>query len=75
MNVRLPSDLEEYVESLVKSGNYPGRSEVIQEALREHQVNRPSFDVIMTPELEKLLDEGMEDLDQGKTTDELRRQR
>lgn len=30
-------------------------------------------EVIMTPELEKLLDEGMQDLDQAKTTDEIRR--
>lgn len=29
--------------------------------------------VEMTPELERLLDEGLEDLDQAKTTDDLRR--
>lgn len=28
---------------------------------------------VMTPELERLLDEGLENLDQSKTTDELRR--
>jgi len=35
----------------------------------------PDWDrtVVMTPELERLLDEGLEDLDQSKTTDELRR--
>ncbi len=31
-------------------------------------------EVVMTPELERLLDEGLENLDQAKTTDELRRQ-
>jgi dihydrofolate reductase len=30
-------------------------------------------EMVMTPELEKLLDEGMEDLDKAKTTEELRR--
>ncbi len=29
--------------------------------------------VVMTPELERLLDEGLENLEQSKTTDELRR--
>ena len=35
----------------------------------------PGWDraVVMTPELERLLDEGLENLDQSKTTDELRR--
>lgn len=33
----------------------------------------PDFDVVMTPELERLLDEGLENLEQGRTTDELRR--
>ncbi len=73
MNVALPADLEKYVESLVQTGGYAESSDVIQEALRQHQVNRPGFDVVMTPELEKLLDEGMEDLDETKTTDDLRR--
>ena len=75
MNVSLPQDLEQYVESVVKRGTYTGYSEVIQEALRHHRVSRPGFDVVMTPKLEKLLDEGMEDLDEAKTTDELRRRR
>jgi putative addiction module component (TIGR02574 family) len=32
-----------------------------------------AMNVVMTPELERLLDEGSEDLDQAKSTDELRR--
>jgi putative addiction module CopG family antidote len=75
MNVSLPQDLEEYVESLVKAGDYSGGSQVIEEALRQHRVSRPAFEVVMTPELESLLDEGMDGLEQAKTTDELRRQR
>jgi putative addiction module CopG family antidote len=73
VNVNLPPDLEKYVESLVQKGSYPQSSDVIQEALRQHRVNRPGFEVLMTPELEKLLDEGLEDLDEAKTTEELRR--
>lgn len=72
MNVKLPLDLEQYVESLVRTGVYAESSDVVQEALRQHQVNRPSFEVVMAPDLERLLDEGMEDLDAAMTTDELR---
>jgi Arc/MetJ-type ribon-helix-helix transcriptional regulator len=60
------------VDSLVRAGQYAGFSEVIQEALRQHRVNKPSFSVVMTPELKTLLDEGMEDLDQALTTEQLR---
>ena len=52
-----------------------GASDVIAEALRQHQVSRPGFDIVMTPELEKLLDEGMEYLEQASTTEELRQRR
>ena len=72
MNVKLPQDLEQYVESLVRTGTYAGCNDVIQEALRQHQVNRPGFEVVMTPDLEKALDEGMEDIEHAKTTDDLR---
>jgi len=75
VNVHLPDDLEKYVESLVQTGHYPGSSDVIQEALRQHQLSRPRFRIVMTPELEKLLDEGLEDLDQAKTTEQLRRRK
>ena len=75
MNVVLPPDLEKYIESLVQKGDYGASSEVIAEALRQHQVNRPASQVVMTPELERMLDEGMEDSDQASTTDELRQRR
>lgn len=73
MNVVLPPDLQQYVESLVQTGRYGQSSEVIEEALRQHWVGQGGFEIVMTPELERLLDEGMEDLDEAKTTDEIRR--
>ena len=73
MNVELPKDLEQYVESLVRTGPYAGCNDVIQEALRQHRVNRPGFEVVMTPELERALDEGMQDPEHATTTEQLRR--
>jgi putative addiction module CopG family antidote len=70
MNVALPRNLESYVAELVQTSGYKGSDEVVSEALREHQSRRQ---ILMTPELERLLDEGLENLDQAKTTDELRR--
>jgi Arc/MetJ-type ribon-helix-helix transcriptional regulator len=73
MNVVLPRSLENYVTELVQTSGYKGSDEVVLEALREHQSRRQGMEVVMTPELERLLDEGLENLDQSKTTDELRR--
>lgn len=70
MNVALPRNLEEYVAELVQTSGYKAPDEVVTEALREHQSRRQ---IVMTPELERLLDEGLENLDNAKTTDELRR--
>jgi Arc/MetJ-type ribon-helix-helix transcriptional regulator len=70
MNVVLPRNLESYVAELVQTSGYKGSDEVVSEALREHQSRRQ---ILMTPELERLLDEGLENLDQAKTTGELRR--
>jgi len=70
MNVVLPRSLENYVAELVQTGGYKGLEEVISEALCEHQSRRQ---VRMTRELEQLLDGGLENLEQAKTTDELRR--
>jgi hypothetical protein len=41
--------------------------------VRQHHVNRPGFEMVMTPDLEKALDEGMDDLDHARTTEDLRR--
>jgi Arc/MetJ-type ribon-helix-helix transcriptional regulator len=73
MNVALPKALEKYVAELVQTSGYKGSDEVVSEALREHQLRRQGMEVVMTPELERLLDEGLENLDQAKTTEELRR--
>jgi len=73
MNVALPQNLEAYVAELVQTAGYHGSDEVVSEALREHQARRQGLDVVMTPELERLLDEGLENLTQSQTTDELRR--
>ena len=73
MNVVLPRNLESYVTELVQTSGYKGSDEVVSEALREHQSRRQGLEVVMTPELERLLDEGLENLEQSKTTDELRR--
>ena len=73
MNVVLPGNLEKYVTELVQTSGYKGSDEVVLEALSEHQARRQGVEVVMTPELERLLDEGLENLDQAKTTDELRR--
>ena len=73
MNIALPNQLEDYIKGLLQTGGYSGSEEVVQEALREHQARRQGMEVVMTPELERLLDEGLENLDQARTTDELRR--
>ena len=73
MNIALPRNLENYVAELVQTSGYKGSDEVILEALSEHQARRQGAEVLMTPELERLLDEGMENLEQAKTTDDLRR--
>jgi len=70
MNIALPRNLEEYVAELVQTSGYKAPDEVVTEALREHQSRRQ---IVMTPELERLLDEGLENLEHARTTDELRR--
>jgi len=73
MNVVLPSNLENYVTELVQTSGYKGSDEVVSEALREHQSRRQGMEVVMTPELKRLLDEGLENLQSARTTEELRR--
>jgi Arc/MetJ-type ribon-helix-helix transcriptional regulator len=73
MNIALPRNLEDYVAELVQTSGYKGSDEVMLEALNEHQARRRGLEVVMTPELERLLDEGLENLDRARTTEELRR--
>ena len=73
MNIALPRNLEDYVAELVQTSGYKGSDEVMLEELNEHQARRRGLEVVMTPELERLLDEGLENLDRARTTEELRR--
>lgn len=73
VNIVLPQHLEDYVAELVQTAGYQGSEEVVSEALREHQARRQGLDVVMTRKLERLLDEGLENLERSQTTDELRR--
>jgi Arc/MetJ-type ribon-helix-helix transcriptional regulator len=73
MNVAWPRELEDYVAGLVQTSGYKGSDEVVLEALIEHQARRRGVEVVMTPELERLLDEGVEDLPQARITEDLRR--
>ena len=73
MEVVLPQNLEDYVTELVQTSGYKGLGEVVAEALREHQLRRKGMEVVMTPELERQLDEGLDNLADSKTTGELRR--
>ena len=60
MNITLPRNLEDYVAELVQTSGYQGSEEVVPEALSEHQARRQGMEVVMTPEFERLLDEGLE---------------
>ena len=73
MKIALPRNLADYVAELVQTSGYKGSDEVMLEALNEHQARRRGLEVVMTPELERLLDEGLESLDRARTTEELRR--
>ena len=73
MQIALPHNLEDYVNSLVQTSGYAQPSEVIAEALREHRTRRDGVEIVMTPQLEGLLDAGLENLGHAKTTAELRR--
>jgi Arc/MetJ-type ribon-helix-helix transcriptional regulator len=75
MSIALPENLEKYIEALMQHGDYTEAEQVIVEALEEHQARRQGMEVTMTPELEKLLDEGSENLHLARSTDELRRNR
>jgi len=73
MNIAWLRNLEDYVAELGQTSRYNGTDEVVREALSEHQARRRGGEVIMTSELERLLDEGQANLDQSLTTGEWRR--
>jgi putative addiction module component (TIGR02574 family) len=53
----------------LSAGDRARLADKLWDSLADH----PLRNMQMTPELERLLDEGLENLDQAKTTDELRR--
>jgi putative addiction module CopG family antidote len=73
MNIPLAADLQEYIAELVDAGRYSAPEQVLEEALREHRARHGRGEIVMTAELERLLDEGLENLDQTRDTEELRR--
>ena len=73
MSIVLPPNLAHYVEELVQTSGYRSSDEVVAEALREHQARHQGSAVVMTPELEHLLDEGLDNLEQSQTTEALRK--
>jgi Arc/MetJ-type ribon-helix-helix transcriptional regulator len=72
MDIVLPNDLADYVNTLVKREGYSDSSEVITAALRHFKAGRPARSIVMTPALERLLQEGMEDLHEAIPTSDLR---
>lgn len=73
MSIALPQQFESYIQRLLKTGHYAQAEEIIAEALLEHRARREQMQVTMTPELERLLDEGLENWDKAVSTDDLRR--
>jgi hypothetical protein len=60
MNIALPNQLGNYIKGLLQTGGYSGSEDVVQEAMPEHQAYCQGMEVVMTPELERLLDEGLD---------------
>ena len=60
MNVSLPADLENFVQSLVLSGSYPGPDEVVGEALLMFKRRE---------ELRREIQVGIDQLDRGESID------
>jgi putative addiction module CopG family antidote len=73
MSIALPEQVESYIQGLVEAGEYSRPEEVILEALQEHRARREKMQVTMTPELELLLDDGLEGWEHAVSTDDLRR--
>jgi antitoxin ParD1/3/4 len=74
MNKSLTPHFDKFIDQCLASGRYNNRSEVIRAGLRllEEQERKLGFEVVSTPALEQLLDEGMEVPNPCLTTDDLR---
>jgi putative addiction module CopG family antidote len=73
MSIALPQQLESYIQKLIETGAYLRPEDVIFEALQEHRARHEDSRLTMTPELERLLDEGLDDWENAVSTDDLRR--
>lgn len=51
----------------------PEQRAQLADKLWDSLATHPGMEVVMSPQLERLLEEGLVNLDQAKTTDELRR--
>ena len=71
MSIALPQQFESYIQKLLETGDYSRPEEVILEALQEHRARREDLQLTMTPELERLLDEGLNDWEHAVTTEDL----
>ena len=69
MNVRLPQELEEFIEKEVKTGMYQSASEVIRAGLRllkDEKAPKPRFMVSSVENLEEKLLVGIRQLERGE---------
>jgi antitoxin ParD1/3/4 len=68
MNVHLPPELEQLVQSKIKSGRYNSASEVVREALRLLE-ERDHLMELRQEEIRKKIDAGWESLRRGEGLD------
>lgn len=68
MNVSLTPELDNFVLLKVKSGRYNSASEVVREALRIMQ-DHENLKALHVEELRRKIQEGLNDLDNGKYTE------
>jgi antitoxin ParD1/3/4 len=68
MNVSLPPELEEIVQTKVSSGYYTSASEVIREALRM-MVDRDAFEALCRDDMRAKISKGVASLKSGRSKD------
>jgi putative addiction module antidote protein, CC2985 family len=68
MNVHLTAELEELVQTKVRSGRYNSASEVVREALRLME-ERDQLRAMHKEEIRRKIDQGLESLRRGRGVD------
>lgn len=68
MNIKLPKDLEQFMQEQIKNGNYNSRGEMIVEALTllKEECYLHNYRI---EELNRKIEEGLEDVRQGRVSD------